>query len=279
MKITDLVENTEGVCGCGTEHGLSLWIETGDHRIMMDTGASDLFEKNAEKLGIDLSQADIVIISHGHNDHGGGLARFLEINPTANVYIRDSAFGGYYSVRNGVPVYIGLDPVLKNNDRIIPVSGDHEIGTGLFLFSSVPLMRPMYHTNDHLKQKINEELVNDAFDHEQYLVVCENGMSVLFSGCAHRGILNILDEFNKRYGKDPDYVVSGFHTMNHSRGYTDEEINDIIVTAHELKKHDTVFFTCHCTGTEPYEKMKAIMNEQLNYLHCGEQLILTEPVV
>ncbi len=276
MKIIDLVENTEGVCGCGTEHGLSLWIETGEHRILMDTGASDLFEKNAEKLGVDLSQADTVIISHGHNDHGGGLARFLEINPEAKVFIQDSAFGGYYSMRNGIPVYIGLDPELKKNERIVQVSGDHEIGQGIFLFSAVPLGRPMYHTNDHLKQKINNELVNDMFEHEQYLVICENDMSVMFSGCAHRGILNILEEFNKRYGKDPDYVVSGFHTMNHSRGYTDEEINDIIVTAQELKKRHTVFFTGHCTGTEPYEKMKAIMNGQLNYLHCGEQLILRD---
>ncbi|MDO5122512.1 MAG: hypothetical protein Q4D46_10585, partial [Erysipelotrichaceae bacterium] len=139
--------------------------------------------------------------------------------------------------------------------------------------------RPLPPANHSLKEKRPEGMVPEDFRHEQCLVIREKGKTVLFSGCAHRGILNTLDEFNKRYGKDPDYVVSGFHTMNHSRGYTDEEINDIIVTAHELKKHDTVFFTCHCTGTEPYEKMKAIMNEQLNYLHCGEQLILTEPVV
>lgn len=276
MRIISLVENTEGALGCGTEHGLSLWIETGSHKILMDTGASDLFEKNAEKLGIDLSPADIAVISHGHNDHGGGLARFLEINRKAPVYIRESAFGEYYSIRNDRPVYIGLDGSLKENSRIIPVSGDYEIEPGLFLFSGVSLYRPMYHTNDHLKQKENGRLIRDAFMHEQYLVIRENGISVLFSGCAHRGILNILEEYRKRYGKEPDYVISGFHTMNHSRGYTDEEIHDIITTAQELKKTNTVFYTCHCTGTGPYEAMKAIMHEQLNYLHCGEELVLAE---
>jgi len=276
MKIISLAENTEGISGCGTEHGLSLWIETGNHKILMDTGASDLFVQNAEKLGVDLSLADICVISHGHNDHGGGLKRFLDINRKAKVFIQESAFGEYYSIRSNEPVYIGLDPSLKENERIIRVQGDYEIEPGIILFSGVPLNHPMYHTNDHLKQKVNDELINDTFMHEQSLVIRENGMQVLFSGCAHRGILNILEEYRNRYGKDPDDVISGFHTMNHSRGYTDEEIHDIIMTAQELKKRSTVFFTCHCTGTAPYEAMKVIMNRQLNYLHCGEQLTLSK---
>ena len=76
MKISVLAENTacDNLFDC--EHGLSLYIDTGKNKILFDMGQSNLFEKNAEKLGIDLSEVDIAILSHGHYDHGGGLKRF-----------------------------------------------------------------------------------------------------------------------------------------------------------------------------------------------------------
>lgn len=80
MRITVLIENTCKRSDLNAEHGLSLFIETGGLRILFDTGASRAFADNAAQLGIDLRSVDMAILSHGHYDHGGGIARFLELN-------------------------------------------------------------------------------------------------------------------------------------------------------------------------------------------------------
>ena len=76
MRIINLVENTEGASGCGVEHGLCFYIETEKHKLLMDAGQTGLLLENAEKLGIDLTQVDTVVLSHGHYDHGGGILPF-----------------------------------------------------------------------------------------------------------------------------------------------------------------------------------------------------------
>ena len=85
MRIINLVENTEGSTGCGIEHGLSFYIETEQHKLLMDTGQTDLLIKNAEKLGIDLTKVDTVILSHGHYDHRGETLPSSEIKPNAKI--------------------------------------------------------------------------------------------------------------------------------------------------------------------------------------------------
>ena len=76
MKITSILENTSHREDMITEHGLSLYIETGAHKILFDMGQSDAFYKNAQTLGIDLAAVDIAVLSHGHYDHGGGPSKF-----------------------------------------------------------------------------------------------------------------------------------------------------------------------------------------------------------
>ena len=116
MKIISLIENTSLNDKMETEHGLSLYIEFKNHKILFDMGQSDMFSRNAKKLGVDLSDVDIAILSHGHYDHGGGLKRFLTINQRAPVYVNHYAFGEHY---NGIEKYIGLDKSLQKEERLI----------------------------------------------------------------------------------------------------------------------------------------------------------------
>ena len=89
MLIKILVENTSISKELGSEHGLSLYIETKKHKIMFDVGASDLFLQNAKGLDVNIADIDFLVISHGHYDHGGGLKTFLEENKIGRASCRE----------------------------------------------------------------------------------------------------------------------------------------------------------------------------------------------
>ena len=87
MKITTLLENTSARPDLSAEHGLSLYIETAEHRILFDMGQTALFSHNASVLGIDLAAVDIAILSHGHYDHVGGVTAVRQAFPGVPVYL------------------------------------------------------------------------------------------------------------------------------------------------------------------------------------------------
>ncbi len=277
MKIICLVENTEGTAGCGVEHGLCLYVETEKHKLLMDTGASDLLLANAAKKGVDLGAVDTVVLSHGHSDHGGGIAAFVSCNPTAKIYMQVSAEGAYYSHHNPEeePKYIGLDPELRDLPQIIRVNGDYRIDDELSLISGIRNAMPVPATNRPLKRREGDEYLQDDFRHEQCLLIREGRQTVLLSGCCHHGIRNVLSHYRALFGSDPDAVIGGFHLMNR-KGYSDEDVNEIVDTAHALFAYQTKFYTGHCTGEKPFEIMKKIMGSQLEYIHCGDEIELKD---
>lgn len=80
-----------------TEHGLSVYMECSSGKYLLDTGASDLFIRNAKVLGINLADVDYCLISHGHNDHIGGLPYFLKLNNKAKVILSETIPGTEYA--------------------------------------------------------------------------------------------------------------------------------------------------------------------------------------
>ena len=255
MKITCLVENTKRREGLGTEHGLSLFIETNKHKILFDMGQSELFEKNAKSLGVELEDVDLAFISHGHYDHGGGLKRFLTINQRAPVYVNHYAFGEHY---NGIEKYIGLDKSLQKEERLIFTDDIVVIEEGITLYTKLTVNNYFSPTGE-LMRKEGVNLLKEDFRHEQYLMLEENGKRVLFSGCSHRGILNIAEEFQ------PDYLIGGFHFSKLS---LDDNLSEY---AGLLDRFSIKYYTCHCTGKEQYSFMKPRM-KNLFYLSAGEEL-------
>ena len=86
---------------------------------------------------------------------------------------------------------------------------------------------------------------------------------MLFSGCSHRGILNIVSRFH------PDVLIGGFHFKKLDPVRDREKLE---TAAAYLMKENTRYYTCHCTGTAQYVCLKKIMGERLQYLACGSQL-------
>ena len=258
MKITVLVENVSKNPCIGAEHGLSLYIETAEKKILFDMGQGTLFLENAKVLGVDLRNIDFAIVSHGHYDHGGGLGCFFELNDKAPVYINRYAFGAQY---NGNEKYIGLDLKLKDNPGLIYTEDMTKITDNIFLYSCNNNKREYPSLESGLKIRGTDGFINDEFLHEQYLLVQENGKKYLFSGCSHKGILNITNWFK------PDVLVGGFHFS---------KITDIDILkdySKNLNSFNTTYYTCHCTGIEQYEIMKKHMNN-LNYISVGDVIVL-----
>ncbi|MGM9927085.1 MAG: MBL fold metallo-hydrolase [Bacillus sp. (in: firmicutes)] len=270
MKIINLVEDTK--CGdCLNEHGLSFYIETKNHKLLVDSGATDMFIHNADMLGVDLTQVDTFILSHGHYDHAGGLTAFAKITPDAKIYLKDSAGGDYYHLLPESEKYIGIDKKILELPQLIKVKGNMQIDDELFLFSNFKEQRYPAWSNKELKQKVGDTFLQDDFAHEQCLVISQGEQHILMSGCAHNGILSILDSYLELFRAYPDTVISGFHMMKKS-DYTKEEEECIRQTARELIKTKALFYTGHCTGQKAFSIMKEMMGEQLQEFHSGSEL-------
>lgn len=271
MRIVNLIENTEGRQGCLYEHGLSFYVETARHKLLVDTGATDAFLENAAKLGIDLRQIDMVILSHGHYDHAGGILGFARQNPDARILMQRSAGEEYYHKNDVLTKYIGIDSGIMELPQVELIDGDKRVDEEIFLFSGVTGRKLWPSGNRELKVKRGDDFFQDEFLHEQYLVLEEQNRRVLISGCAHNGILNILEKFREIYGTDPDVVISGFH-MRKKSGYTEEDLDTVRKIAAELVKTDTIYYTGHCTGEIPYQILKESMGKQLMYIHSGDEI-------
>ena len=277
MKIINLIEDTEGICGCVRAHGLSFYVETEKHKLLLDLGPSAETVSNADSLGVDLSAVDTVVLSHGHYDHSGGIIPFTRVNDKALIYMQDSAVNDYYA-DDGEEArprfrYIGIDKTIASLPRVRFLHGDKVIDDELELFVIRSRSHDLPSTNKNLLIREGDGYQKDDFVHEHFLVIRQDGKSILMSGCAHNGILSIIDAFMEKYGKAPDLVVSGFHLIKKT-GYTDTEIKEIKSIAKELKDYPTRFVTCHCTGVTAFDVMKEIMGDGLEYVHSGEEVIL-----
>ncbi len=273
MKITVLLENT--VCRddlkCG--HGLSMHIATARHSILFDMGPNAMFLENAQALGVDLAGVDVAFLSHAHDDHSGGLELFCKRNETAPVYLQKESWGEYYVVTPQKCKFIGLDRALKKyGSRFRLADGVTAVDEELTLFSGGMGREYWSHANDTLRVKRGdrpEEYPKDEFRHEQDLIVTEGGKAVLFGGCAHNGIVNILRRAEELLGRAPDAVFAGFHLFNPSLG-TAEPRALIEAIAAELKaRGGTTFYTGHCTGQEAFDILRETLGDRLVAMHTG----------
>lgn len=253
MKIVTLMENISCRGDLCAEHGLSLYLETGSHKILFDAGQSAAFADNAKTLGVDLGNVDFGVLSHGHYDHSGGLGKFLEINEAAPVYVSQWAFEPHYETDGR---YVGVDRSLQENGRIRYVGSETVLAEGITLFrlETAPM------DTAGLLVEENGVRIPDDFRHEQYLLLEEGGKRILISGCSHKGILNIMDAFR------PDILIGGFHFMK----ITEEE--KLAAAAKKLLAYDTVYYTGHCTGQKQYDYLKTVMGDRLHYISTGTVL-------
>ena len=269
MRVTVLAENNAISDLYSGEHGLSLYIETQKQNVLFDMGRGTLFAENARKMGIHLSKTDVAFLSHGHYDHGGGLETFFAMNDAAKVYAQKEVFGQYFSEReNSGKAYIGILQELSISDRFIYATADQIISENLRLFAKPAGNRHLLSGNASLFERIGKAYIPDEFDHEQSLLLTENGTSLLIVGCAHCGIANIMENVRAKTSVYPDFVLGGLHLFNPATRKP-ESPAVIRETGHYLNRTGSTFYTCHCTGIGPYQDLKKILGDKIKYAATG----------
>ena len=281
MEITTLIENSKEnrSSDLEAEHGVSLYIETSSTRLLFDTGKSDRFLKNARKMNVSVSDADMLVISHGHYDHGGGLEYFFGENDKAPVYMKEAAFSRYYAKRGIFKRYIGLDRRLYDlyRERFVFTAHPAEPKNNIFILPEIADIHQRPSGNRVLFEKQGRKLLPDRFEHELVLVIRENDGLVVFSGCSHRGILNMVETVEDRFGTEKiKALIGGFHLVNPAQRNASEndeivrEIGRSLSRKTQLRK----IFTGHCTGEKPYSLLKEEMGGKLDSFRTGKVISL-----
>jgi 7,8-dihydropterin-6-yl-methyl-4-(beta-D-ribofuranosyl)aminobenzene 5'-phosphate synthase len=252
FQVTTLVDNSVSLSGSGLigEHGLSFYIESGNKKILFDTGQNVALSHNAEVLGIDLSRIDAVVISHGHYDHTGGLKYLLEKNTAFSLHahpdifddkLRPTKSGAYKKI--GIPVkksiFDTVDVQLKLSKA--PV----EIASGVFTSGEIPQETDFESIESKFFVQREGEIIPDPLADDQAVILDTKKGLVVLLGCSHRGVINTLNHVGKLFpAKKIHAIIGGLHLGNAS----DARLQKIIdhLRAFDLEK----IGVSHCTGTK-----------------------------
>lgn len=280
MYIATLIEDTleEKKKYLKNEHGLSLYIKHKGKNILFDCGPSDTLIKNSKKMNLDLSQIDYLIISHGHFDHGGGIIPFLKVNKKAKVYIHKSCNKNFYFKNDYEKEYIGLNPKIfeKFSDRLIYTDKDLlKIDDDIFLVQNIQLQKKITKNNESMLINSNNKYFKDEFEHEQVMIIFDNSKSYLFSGCSHKGIINIAENVKKEFNINKiDFFIGGLHLVDDPILKTAIDNYELDEVGKYLNSSINTTYTCHCTGDTAYNYLKneCKLNEKINYLRTGSEI-------
>ena len=273
--ITLLVDN-QAQDGLKHEHGLSLLIEHQGKRILFDNGQNEALFFNAEKLNVPLNNIDIIILSHGHYDHGGNLAALLFANPNALFYAHPDCKNTRYSLHPNKPVRtISLSKEATTAIDAIPVAQRHlithatEVLPSLWLTGQIPRLSDIEDTGGPFFLDTAGKYPDLLNDDMSLWVETKTGLTVI-CGCCHSGIINTLTHIKKQAEttKPIQTLLGGLHLV----GANQQRLNE---TFEYLRKQDLdMLYPAHCTGEHPMLLLKDIFENKAEIAKAGLKITL-----
>ncbi len=241
------------------EPGVSYYIEDGDDKILFDTGYSNTFLENAGKMSIDLNSVNKLVISHGHDDHTGGLKYFFENKRNTQLIAHPDCFD-YKEDSKGL--YIGsplskeeLFKVCRLNLSKEPV----QISEHITYLGEIPTLNDFEQRYSIGKSIVNGEKIDDTINDDSAIVYKSNNGLFVITGCSHSGICNILEYAKKVCNDDRIYgVIGGFHLF---------DINERLEKTIKYLEENNIklLYPCHCVSL----KAKIEMAKKLDIMEVG----------
>lgn len=272
--VTTLVDNNASG-NLKSEHGLSLWLEYQDKRVLFDIGQTDLILRNAETLGVNIAETDAVVISHGHYDHTGGLKAVLNIASQATLLLHPEALKPKFSRKDNKTKMIGIHDSTKeiihtfaDKGRVIWTEMPTEVFPGLFITSRIPRITDFEDVESSFFVDKNCRKVDTLPDDQAMFFDSPKGLVVIL-GCAHAGIVNTLHYIVKLSGEKRIYaVIGGMHLLNASAERIEYTIDAI--RQYNIQK----IGMAHCTGSKAVEKFKSAFPNECFVCHVGKRIEL-----
>jgi 7,8-dihydropterin-6-yl-methyl-4-(beta-D-ribofuranosyl)aminobenzene 5'-phosphate synthase len=253
------------------EHGFAALIQTPDTRLLMDTGQGLGLAHNAGAMKIDLTALDGVVISHSHFDHTGGLMQVPAGKTPLPIHAHPDLFAGKYLLpKDEDPTYIGIpfsQSALEKtlNARFEFHGGYTEIAKGVFFSGQVPRTWSFEPSDDRLVIQTPDGFAPDPFHDDASLLIETPSGPVILTGCAHSGIVNIMEHFADKSGhKSFRAVIGGTHL-----GFANDPSQlDQAMDAFDRFRVRTIAVS-HCTGNEAAARLFHRFRDRFAFAGAG----------
>ena len=271
-RITIICENRASMAkDIMGEHGFSALVKTPDHSLLMDTGQGLGLAHNAKALKIDLETLDGVAISHGHFDHTGGLMQIPAQKRPLTIHAHPDLFAGKYLLpKDQDPAYIGIpfsQSALEQtlNARFEFHSEFTEISPGVYFSGQVPRTWSFEPSDDRLVKQTPDGFVPDPFNDDASLLIETPSGPVILTGCAHSGIVNIMEHFAEKSGHPSFHAVIG---GTHLGFANDPSQLDEAMDAFDKFQVQTIAVS-HCTGNEAAARLFDRFKDRFAFAGAG----------
>jgi len=269
IRITVLVDNTVRKSKLIAEHGLSFLLETGEAKILFDTGQGIALPHNTAAWDLRLDDIDAVVLSHGHYDHTGGLAYVLERAKRASVYLHPAAMHAKYGRRQGEAIRrigIGEEQELalrERADKTVWTEGPTRVAPDVWVTGEIPRRTSFEDTGGGFYLDKTCETPDPLRDDQALYVDTPSGLVVLL-GCTHSGVVNTLDYIAALSHQERIHAVLG---GTHLIAASEERLKQ---TAGCLKRYNVeVLAAGHCTGAKATAFLRAEFPTQSAELSVG----------
>jgi 7,8-dihydropterin-6-yl-methyl-4-(beta-D-ribofuranosyl)aminobenzene 5'-phosphate synthase len=269
LRVTALVDNHAGE-GLLFEHGLSLWIEAGGLRILFDTGQGGVLAENARKLEAPLEETDVLVLSHGHFDHAGGMAELLGMAPRARVFLHPGAVLERYSLHPGKPARsIGMPAAAREAlerlpaDRVVRVDRPLEIAPGIGVTGPVP-RETAYEDAGGPFFLDPEGRQKDPIPDDQALWLRSPRGLVVAVGCGHAGLVNTLQHARRASGEPAvAAILGGFHLLQADAGRLGHTLDALDALS------PGILAPGHCTGDAAVRALRDRFGDRVSPIEAG----------
>lgn len=241
------------------EPAVSYYIEDGNEKILFDTGYSDAYIKNAKMMNIDLDKVNKLIISHGHDDHTGGLKYLFKEKRNIELISHPECFN-YKEDDKGL--FIGSPLSKEELSKVCSLNLSKEpiqVSEHITFLGQIPILNDFEPRYSIGKSIINGKKVNDTIEDDSAIVYKSDKGLFIITGCSHSGICNIIEYAKKVCNDNRIYgVIGGFHLF---------DINERLEkTINYLKENNIkLLYPCHCVSL----KAKIEMSKTLDINEVG----------